>query len=314
VLRHDVVTEHDQLERLAALSLEHGVASPGVPSFLVCGSFIVGFDRPETTGTELRRRLGLDAPRLALAPDAVETKLFGQLRVSELGLPAFTLAVGLVDGFNPCAMWVLMFLLSLLVNLRSRRRILAIAGVFVVVSGAVYYAFMAAWLNVLLIVGLSRTLQIALGLVAVGIGGVHIKDFFAFGRGPTLGVPESAKPGIYARVRRVVQAEDMAGALVAVSLVALVVNLVELLCTAGLPALYTQILVLHELSRIEHHGYLLLYNLAYVADDALMLGIVVYTLERHKLQERHGRYLKLLSGFVISALGVLMLVAPERLH
>ena len=102
-------------------------------------------------------------------------------------------------------------------------------------------------------------------------------------------------------------------ALGGVVVIAVLVNLVELLCTAGLPALYTQVLSYYPLSDAGYYGYLALYNLAYVFDDALMVTIAVVTLGQHRLQERGGRWLKLLSGAVIVVLGALLLLAPEML-
>jgi glutaredoxin len=256
----------------------------------------------------------LPVPGTADPPlDAMDVPLLGRVSVTQLGLPAFTIAVGLVDGFNPCAMWVLLFLLSILVNLKDRLRILAVAGLFVLISGLAYFAFMAAWLNVFLWVGLLRPVQVALAVTAIAVGAIHIKDFFAFKQGISLSIPDSAKPGIYARVRRIVTAENLLGALVGAGVLAVMVNIVELLCTAGLPALYTQILALQELPTWQNYAYLLLYNLAYMADDALMVAVVVVTLGRQKMQEKHGRVLKLISGLAILVLGVIMLVKPEWL-
>jgi cytochrome c biogenesis protein CcdA len=221
--------------------------------------------------------------------------------------------LGLVDGFNPCAMWVLLFLLSLLVNLRSRRRMAAIGGTFVVVSAVAYYLFMSAWLGMFMIVGVSRWLQAGLGVVAIAAGSIHVKDFAWPHHGLSLSIPDRAKPTIYARVRRIVYAENLRGALAATVALAVIVNLIELLCTAGLPALFTQILSAHGLSWWEHHGYLLIYILAYMFDDALMLTIAVVTLSRRKVQERAGRVLKLVSGAVMIGLGVLLLVRPDWL-
>jgi uncharacterized membrane protein HdeD (DUF308 family) len=246
------------------------------------------------------------------APD-VDLPLFGNLSVSRVGLPAFTLAMGLVDGFNPCAMWVLLFLLSLLVNVKKRWKILSIAGTFIVVSGLAYYAFMAAWLNVFLLIGYLRPIQIVLGLFAIVVGGIHIKDYFAFHRGITLSIPESAKPGIYARTRKVITADNILGAIAGVVVLAVLVNIVELLCTAGLPALYTQILTMHDLSPWQYYGYLGLYIAAYMFDDTLMVATVVITLSKCKLQEQQGRWLKLVSGAVISILGLVMIINPSFL-
>jgi hypothetical protein len=255
-----------------------------------------------------------DGDATAEPQDAVDLPLFGRLSVSEIGLPLFTIAIGLVDGFNPCAMWVLLFLLSILVNLRDRSRIIVVAGTFVVISGIAYFAFMAAWLNVFMMVGLIRWIQVMLGLLALFVGAIHIKDFFAFKKGLSLSIPESAKPGIYRRVRAIVTAEHLWGALVGAVVLAVLVNIVELLCTAGLPALYTEVLTLQKLPWWKNYAYLGLYILAYMFDDALMVTVVTLTLSKKKLQETEGKWLKLISGCVIFVLGAVMLIKPEWLH
>jgi hypothetical protein len=233
--------------------------------------------------------------------------------VESLGLPLFTVVIGLIDGFNPCATWVLLFLLAMLVNLRSRSRMALIAGTFVVVSGIVYFAFMAAWLTFFMVMGVSQPLRLLLAVVAVFVGAVNVKDFFALGRGPSLSIPESAKPGLYARVRAILQAEDLAGAMSAIVVLAFIVNLVELLCTAGLPALYTAILTSHGLPPWTYYAYLTLYIAAYMLDDAILVTIGVVSLGKWKLRERAGRSLKLLSGLVMLTLGILLLVRPSWL-
>jgi hypothetical protein len=211
-------------------------------------------------------------------------------------------------------MWVLLFLLSILVNLRDRTRILAIAGTFVAVSGIVYFAFMATWLNVFMLVGYLRPIQATLAILAILIGAVHVKDAFAFKKGLSFSIPESAKPGIYARVRRIVTAEHLAGAVIGATTLAVLVNLIELLCTSGLPALYTNILVQQGHSAPERYGYLTLYIAAYMADDCLMLIVVLVTLSKTKLQTSQGRLLKLLSGAAILGLGLVMLFRPQWLE
>lgn len=259
---------------------------------------------------------GEGAPPLpvpAQSKDTIEVPLLGELSQSRLGMPAFTFLIGLVDGFNPCAMWVLLFLLSLLVNLKSRKKILAVAGTFVLISGLAYFAFMAAWLNVFLLIGYLRWVQLLLGVFATLVGLIHIKDFFAFKKGVSLSIPEWAKPGLYARMRRVVNAENLTGAIIGASILAVLVNIIELLCTAGLPALYTEILMMQNYPAWETYAYLGLYIVAYMLDDSIMVAIVVITLGRHKLQETQGRYLKLFSGLVILLLGLVLIFKPSLL-
>lgn len=300
--------------RLIELSKKYNVERPGTPSFLICENFLVGFDNANNYGKIILYLMGLsDSFPDQKLRDAIVIPLFGSLSIEQLGMPLFTFIIGLIDGFNPCAMWVLLFLLSLLVNLKDRKKIVLIAGTFVLVSGVVYFAFMAAWLNLFLVIGFSRIIQIIVSIIALTIGIINIKDFIAMKKGFSLGIPESVKPGLYARMRRVIYAENTLAALLGVIGIAILVNLVELICTAGLPALYTQILSLKELQLTQYYAYLVLYNIAYILDDALMVTIVVYTLSRKKLQEKQGRWLKLLSGLVVLILGLMLLIKPDWL-
>ncbi len=320
VVSHDVASDAAARERLGELSEAAGVVTPGVPAFVIGGEVLVGFDpgmSPTRLQTLLNQVVGHEpaddegAQQKSRPTGALDLPVFGWIDVDELGLPLFTIAVGLVDGFNPCATWVLMFLLSMLVNLKSRQRMALIAGTFVVVSGLVYFAFMAAWLTVFMVLGVSQPLRIGLALLALTVGALNVKDFFALGKGPSLSIPESAKPGLYKRIRDVLHADNLTGAMTGIVVLAFVVNLVELLCTAGLPAVYTAVLTAQHLSVFEYYAYLALYICAYMVDDAILVTVGVATLSRRKLQEKGGRWLKLFSGGVIIVLGVLLLVRPE---
>ena len=97
-------------------------------------------------------------------------------------------------------------------------------------------------------------------------------------------------------------------------ILAVLVNLVELLCTAGIPAIYTHILSARNYPSWVNYSYIGLYILAYMFDDSVLLIVVVATLSRRRLQEKEGRWLKLVSGAVILGLGVVMLIKPEWLH
>lgn len=318
----DVVRDPEARARLEALCAEAGVHPPGVPAFRVRGPgapeglLLVGFRDGETTGRELEAHIAAAAGRAPPATDPgagndrVRLPIVGEVSARELGLPLFTVAVGIVDGANPCAMWILLFLLSLLVHVRSRARMLLVGGTFVVMSGAVYFAFLAAWLNAFRFVGFSRGIQVGLGAVALALGALSLRDAALGEGGKTLGIPEAAKPGIYARVRRILRAESLAAALAGATVLAAVVNTVELLCTAGLPALYTHVLAQRDLSFAAYTGYLLLYVAFYMLDDALMLTIAVVGLGGRKLDSRSARLLTGFSGAVMVALGAVLVLRP----
>ncbi len=321
----DVVRDPAAAEALEHVFLATGQWPPGVPAFVIGREVWIGFDDAAHSGRVIESMLdaagigaesgdaGVAAGGPAQRAGEIDTRWFGTLNASSLGLPLFTLALGLIDGFNPCAMWVLLFLLSLLVRLQDRRRIALVAGSFVLASGAVYYAFMAAWLNLFLVVGWSDALRWTLAALALAIGALNAKDALAPDHGPSLAIPAAARPSLVARMHRVVHAPRLATMLVGVAALALVVNTVELLCTAGLPALYTAVLAQQGVSSGERLAWLGLYILAYMADDALMVGVAVAALGRGKMTARAGRVLKGLSGAVMLALGAVLLWRPQWL-
>lgn len=312
---HSLEQDRSARARLEDLSRRAGIWPPGVPTFVINDRLSVGFGgaQGEADLQAFVQRGLLGAGTRQPNASEVDAGWLGTLSVDRLGLPLFTVALGLLDGFNPCAMWVLLFLLSMLIHLKDRSRMALIASVFVVVSGLVYYAFMAAWLNLFLAIGLSEAVRLALAGIALFIGLVNLKDFVALGRGLSLSIPESAKPGLYARVRAVLNARSLWISLISVSALAVVVNFIEALCTAGIPAIYTAVLTQQELSPGLHYSYLALYIAAYMADDTLMVAAAVFALNSRKLSEKSGRLLKLLSGLIMLALGLVMLFKPELL-
>jgi len=327
----DVGQDALALERLRQLSNAEGLKQLNVPAFHINGRLLVGFSEEAGTGKRIKSLLSEtrqteessrsppsctadqsptceSEPTAPTGPESFEVTLFGHtLSLDRVGLPLFTLAMGLLDGLNPCSMWVLLLMISLLAPMQDRWRMLAVAGTFVAVEGLAYLAFMAAWLNLFLLVGLSRTSEILIAAVAISAGAIHIKDFLAYGRGISLSIPEKSKPGLYAQIRHILQAENLLGAMLGAVVLAVLVQIVEFLCTSGFPALYTRILTLQHLGGFSYYGYLLLYNAAYMFDDAVVLGIGIFTLSQRRLQENQGRWLKLVSGAVMVGLGVYLL-------
>jgi glutaredoxin len=333
IVVRDIHRDPGALERLMDIAEAAGT-SLSVPTFQVRGQTIVGFAGQESTGRLIRNILASPPPKRqsppgtaetcepeapqpcetdtgTAGPDTFELTFLGRrITLEQVGLPLFTIAMGLLDGFNPCSMWVLILMISLLAPMQDRMRMFAVAGAFIAVEGIAYFIFMAAWLNLFLIIGLSRVSEIVIAGIAMLAGAINLKDFWVYGWGVSLSIPESARPGIYARIRAILQAENLRGAMIGAVVLAVLVQIVEFLCTSGFPALYTRILTMRQLEGLSYYGYLLLYNLAYMLDDAIVLGIGIITLSQRRLQEKEGRWLKLISGIVMVGLGLYLLISP----
>lgn len=335
---HDVEQDANALKHLKTLAASLQFQAVRVPAVYVGGQLIIGYSEAAGTDAVIREALrqaqvsinqqprdlaGSCEAATALSCDGsseinqaapsntpAAVRVWGhELTLEQLGLPVFTLVMGLLDGFNPCSIWVLLLMISLLAPMQNRWRMLAVAGTFVAVEGIAYFVFMAAWLNLFLFIGLSRGSQIAVALIALAAAALNLKDFWHLGwGGVSLSIPASAKPGIYTRMRAILTAQNLAGAMIGAVVLAVLVQIVEFMCTSGFPALYTRILTLQSLDKFSYYAYLLLYNVAYMLDDVIILSVGVVTLSQHRLQENEGRWLKLVSGLVMAALGVYLLV------
>lgn len=321
-----------------ALSL--GTKALSVPGFVFCRQVLIGYDSAETTGAEIARALeachrqrqevgirGMTATpppgAVAGAPQtqvteeragtSVNLPFVGMVDVKAFSLPVLTVVLAGMDAFNPCAFFVLLFLLSLLVHARSRARMAIVGGTFVLFSGLVYFVFMAAWLNVFLIAGELRMITVLAGLLALLVAALNIKDFFWLKQGPSLSIPESAKPGLFKRMRGIIATGNLGPMLVSTVLLAIVANSYELLCTAGFPMVYTRVLTLAQLDTWQYYAWLAAYNVIYVIPLLAIVIVFVKTMGARKLTESEGRILKLVSGFMMLGFGLLLLAAPQWL-
>jgi hypothetical protein len=152
------------------------------------------------------------------------------------------------------------------------------------------------------------------GIVATVIALINIKEFFFFKKGVSLTIPESAKPALYERMRNVLKAGSVPGAVLGTIFLAIVANTYELLCTAGFPMVFTRVLTLHDLSTPQYYFYLALYNLIYVVPLAAIVIIFATTLGARKLSESQGKTLKLISGLMMFSLGMILIFKPALLN
>lgn len=318
------LTEYpEHVEQYIAMAAALGKEARSVPAFFWCGNMLVGYDNPANMGQYLKNELqrchewlkqGQPGARPEIKSVTDDPVLFvpllGQISLKDYSLPVYTLILAGVDAFNPCAFFVLLFLLSLLVHTRSRQRMLIVGSVFVLCSGVMYFLFMTAWLNLFLAIGQLNAITIAAGIVAVTLALVNIKDYFWFKQGVSLSIAESAKPGLYQRTRQLVNTDNLPAVIIATLGLATFANLYELLCTAGFPMVYTRILTMESLPATTYYLYLVFYNLIYVLPLLVIVLVFSFTFGAKKLQVEQGRQLKLLSGIMMLLLGAVLLVAP----
>jgi thiol-disulfide isomerase/thioredoxin len=237
--------------------------------------------------------------------------LLGQIDLGERSLLISTTLIAFVDGFNACSLWVLSVLLAITLHTGSRRKVLIIGLTFLTVTSLIYALFIAGLFSVLRLLDFAGWARVLVALIALGFALINIKDYFWYRVGPTLSIPDSAKPGLYRRMRGIVNAGESFPALIGATIVMSAgASMIEFGCTAGFPVLWSNLLATQGADTWTFVGLLLLYMLIYQLDELAIFLAAVITLRASRIEERHGRMLKLASGMLMLALALTMLFAP----
>ena len=245
----------------------------------------------------------------------ISLPLIGTVDLSSRSLLLSTLLISFVDGFNPCSIWVLSMLLAITLNTRSRKKVLIIGLVFIFVTGIIYALFIGGLFTVFRIVSFVGWIQVIVAVVALIFALVNIKDYFWYKEGVSFTISDDKKPGIYKKIRRVMNADESLWGLIGGTIVlAAGVSLVEFSCTAGFPMLWSNLLAAQDITGLAFLGFLLVYMIVYQLDELGIFLVSVFTLRKTKLEEKHGRILKLMGGMLMLTLAFVMLIDPTIMN
>jgi hypothetical protein len=316
---------------------------PAVPLTVVGDAAMVGYATDETSGAALRQRIAyclasgcpdtvgplvraiagegadaaaawrIDGGPQRMIPPVISVPFLGEVRTADFSLPALTIVLAAIDGFNPCAMWVLVFLIGLLLGMEDRFRMWVLGTAFIAGSALVYFLFMAAWLNFLLFIGAVIWVRAAVGLVALGGGFYYLREYFQNPDAVCKVTAPQARRRVFETLRKLATESRFWLALGGIVALAFAVNLVELLCSAGIPAVYTQVLALSNLPAWQYYAYLALYIFVFMLDDLFVFVVAMKTLQVTGATTTYVRFSHLAGGGVLLAIGALLLLRPEWL-
>jgi len=283
-----------------------------VPETFTPTKYFVGFN--DQIASEIENCLKECLGKETTVSQKIKIPILGEIDLSRTSLPILTVILGGLDGFNPCAMWVLVVLISMLLASKSRKKIALVGGTFIFAEGLIYFLIMAAWLNVFLVIGYIAVIRILIGIFGIAFGIWRIKDFFTWRPGVckvTEGPKSQGK--ILEKINNVLKPAVLPATILGVITLAFGVNLVEFLCSAGFPVLYTKILASQNIGVFQHYLYLLLYNIFYMLDDFIVFGFAFFTLNRFGFSDKYNRYSTLIAGFLMLVLGALLIFRPNFL-
>lgn len=330
---YEVDSHKDNAEKMIKIKEKLNIDSPNVPFTVIGNYYYIGFsdgigdgikelvekysNEPETNMVKpiLEDK---EIPNVEMLNGEIKTiNVFGKdINPAKLSLPVLSIVLGTIDGFNPCAMWVLIFLISMLFNMKDRKKMWLLGIAFLVTSAVVYMLFMFAWLGVTtqLLTKVSW-FKILIALVALTGAFINLKSFYKSiktGSGCEV-VDNKKRKNIMTKIKKITTEKSFILALIGVMILAASVNVIELACSAGIPVLFTNILALNELSKLQTTLYIDLYIIFFLIDDIIIFVIAMLTLNIKAISTRYTKYSHLIGGILMLIIGLLMLFKPSWL-
>ena len=253
-------------------------------------------------------------------PKAKKTKnnnftvpILGKINAKEVSLPILAIVIGLVDGFNPCAMWVLLFLISMLISMKNKKRMWALGLTFLITSAIIYLLFMIAWLSIAISAFHQSIMRIIIAIIALLAGIINLNSYIKTKNDPDgcVVVPKNKRQKIFDKIKKFTKEKSFILAMLGVITLAISVNIVELACSAGLPLLFTSILAINDLNTFQYGFNLFLYILFFLLDDIIVFAIAMKTLEVTGISTKYSKYSHLIGGILMLLIGILLILKPE---
>lgn len=289
----------------------------GVPFTVIGSDAFQGYN--DSTGvkieTRLKRYLDIITEEESLVDKYKEKiPLLGEINKKDVSIGLVAIVLGLADGFNPCAMWILLFLINMLLGMKDKKKMLILGCTFLFVSAFMYFLFMLGITSILSFLS-TRFIRRLIGVVAISIGAYNIYKFVRDRKKETgcQIVDEKKRKKIFTRIKKFTQEKNIFIALTGVIILAISVNAVELACSSIFPATFAEILAVNNVTGVSRIIYLIIYTLFYMIDDLIVFIIAVATLELSTSSTKYGKYSKIISGIIMLIVGILLIFKPEWL-
>lgn len=306
----------------------------GVPFIVIGSESVVGFDKSTTTGknieniieyyqtneyidvvTNILNNNDIEVPSTTINQNEIYIPIIGKINPKEISLPLLAIIIGLVDGFNPCAMWILIFLISMLMGMKDQTKMWTLGLTFIITSGLVYFFFMVGWLELATYLNTITFFKILISIIAIIFGIFNIYSYFKEQK-EDIGcdvVDNKKRKKITNNIKNILANNSLLISLIGIALLAVAVNILELLCSLGLPVLYTNILAINNVTGFIKYIYIFIYIIFFMLDDIVIFLIAMKTLKITAISNKYTKYSHLIGGVIMIVIGLLMLLKPEWL-
>ena len=341
IVKYEVWHDKENVEFLKKVAKKFGVEAKNVPFNVIGNTIIKGYSESAGTDKKISNTIkyylnnkdkyndivqevknnnmkiveeNKEAINYEGGTHVIKVPFIGNVDLEKISLGFATVLIGLIDGFNPCAMWVLLFLISVLIGMKDKKKMFIIGFTFLFTSALVYMAIMFSWINIVVQVSESIIFRIIIAIVALIGGAINVRSYInSMSKKDDSGcevVDDKKRKKIFERIKKFTREKSLALALLGVIGLAISVNIVELACSAGLPLVFSELLAINNISGFHSFIYVLIYILFFLIDDIIVFSVAMFTMEATGITTKYNKYSHLIGGIIMIIIGILLILEP----
>ena len=342
IKEYEVWYDDDNASLLTKVESYFNIKRSGVPTTIIGNTVIQGYQNESSTGKKIERAINFyeendykdivkeikdgTATKNTKKPDkfqeeetkldketSVKAPIVGNVNLKDVSLLTSAVILGLIDGFNPCAMWILLFLISALIGMKDRKRMWTLGLTFLITSGLVYMLIMLSWISIAVKITTVVWIRNIIAIIAL-IGAIlNLKSFIKSKNSGCEIVDSKKRKNIFSKIKKFTSEKSFILAFFGIIGLAISVNLVELACSAGLPLIFTELLAINNISGFIKFIYIGIYIIFFLIDDIIVFTISMYTMKATGISTKYGKYSHLIGGLIMLLIGLLLIIKPEWL-
>jgi len=311
VIKYEVWHDEENQKMMKKVSKKLEADADGVPFTVIGESYFIGYS--DTIASKMENKIK-EYANIKLNKNEIKIPILGKINMKKVSIPLVAVVLGFIDGFNPCAMWILLFLINMFFNMKNRKRAFILGMTFLTVSAYIYFMSMLG-INAILDIAEVNILKLAIGIFILVAGIINIKKYIKVRNeenGCTV-VDDKKRKKLITKMKKIINEKSFALSFLGIVLLACSVNMIELACSLGFPMIFTEILSLNDITGVARIMNLLLYIIFYMLDDVVVFTVSMITLEATGITNKYNKLCTLVSAIIMVVMGTLLIFKPQWL-
>lgn len=280
-----------------------------VPYTVIGETYFVGFS--ETVSEQIENKIKELIDENVKSSNDVKIPLLGKVNMKKVSIPLVATILGAVDGFNPCAMWILLLLINMCISIKDKKKMKVVGFTFVLSSGLVYFLSM---LGIGVILDFTTVIYIRniIAILAIILGIYNLYVYIKTRKDTGCHVMKKEKrKTVITKINKILSNKSFILMILGTVLLSVSVNLVELACSLGFPTIFLEILSLNKIHGFGKIIYLLIYIFFYIIDDLIILILSLKAFETKGISTKYNKYVNLIGGILLLLMGILLIFKPD---